>query len=210
MRLLRWFVMASLTFLKSGAPPPLGLALLVIVGVLFSARAEAVTVRDLIELSRAGLSDDVLIELIAVDGSVFNLDAATLRELKAGGVSEKVILAMLRAGRTPVPLPAAAPEMPEAPTIQVDVPPPTIVIQQAPPVVVNVPVPYYVPVVVPDGHRRRRIDRIPDRHPHFVDATPSTVPGRQFINTFGAGVPMGHVEAILHRPKTTCWGNVCW
>jgi len=195
MRLLRRSAMAGLT----------RLALLLMVGLLLGTHAEAVTVRDLIELSRAGLGDDVLIELIAVDGSVFNLDAATLRELKAAGVSEKVILAMLRAGRGQVPTPSAV-AAPQAPEVHVDVPAPTVIVQQAPPVFVNVPVPYYIPVVIPDGHRQRRgftrhVPLQPDR---------SLTPGRQFINTGGAPVPTGHVEAILHRPKTTCWGNVCW
>lgn len=181
------------------------LFLVLVVTALFAGRAEAVTVRDLIELSRAGVSEEVLIELIAVDGSVFNLDAATLRELKTAGVSDKVIMAMLRAGRAPTPPPPSVPAPPDTPDIHVDVPPPTIVVQQAPPVIVNVPVPYYVPIVV--GDHRRVIDRHSARR---ADTTPTLAPGRQFINTFGAGVPKGHVEAILHRPKTTCWGNVCW
>ena len=66
-----------------------------------AARAEALSVRDVIELSRAGLSESVLLALIDVDRSIFAIDTATLKELKAGGVSDTVIVAMIRSGREP-------------------------------------------------------------------------------------------------------------
>ena len=56
----------------------------------------AVSTRDLIELSKAGLGDEVLVALIEADGTVFNLDAPKILELRAAGVSERVITAMLR------------------------------------------------------------------------------------------------------------------
>ncbi len=68
---------------------------------LAAGRAEAVTIHDVIELSKAGLSDQVLVALIEVDRSVFSIDAATLKQLKNGGVSDAVIIAMIRSGRTP-------------------------------------------------------------------------------------------------------------
>ena len=77
--------------------------------VLTSASAGAVSVRDVIELSRAGLSDEVLVALIEVDGTVFSLDAQQLLELKAAGVRDRVLLAMLRSGRSS---PAAQPFVP--------------------------------------------------------------------------------------------------
>jgi hypothetical protein len=64
-------------------------------------RAEAVTLRDIIELSKAGLSDPVLLALIEVDRGVFSIDTATLKVLKDAGVSEAVIVALIRSGRTP-------------------------------------------------------------------------------------------------------------
>src|SRR5215212_833401 len=64
-------------------------------------RAEALTVRDVLELSRAGLGEEVLLALIEVDQSVFPIDSATLRSLKTAGVSERVIVAMVRSARTP-------------------------------------------------------------------------------------------------------------
>jgi hypothetical protein len=64
-------------------------------------RAEAVTLRDIIELSKAGLSDPVLLALIEVDRGVFSIDTETLKVLKDAGVSETVIVALIRSGRTP-------------------------------------------------------------------------------------------------------------
>jgi hypothetical protein len=64
-------------------------------------RAEAVTIRDLIELTRAGLSEQVLLALIEVDRGVFTIDTPTLKKLKEAGVSEAVIVALIRSGRTP-------------------------------------------------------------------------------------------------------------
>ena len=57
-----------------------------------SARAEALTIRDVVELTRAGLGDDVLLALIEVDPSVFPIDTETLKYLKESGVSQRVIV----------------------------------------------------------------------------------------------------------------------
>ena len=59
----------------------------------FGLPAEAETVRDVIELSRAGLGDDVLVAVIETDQSVDRPD-----ELRMAGISERVLIAMLRAG----------------------------------------------------------------------------------------------------------------
>jgi hypothetical protein len=74
--------------------------------------AWAVSTRDLIELSKAGLGDEVLVALVEADGTVFSLDAPKILELRAAGVSERVITAMLKnASRTsPAPSPVAATE----------------------------------------------------------------------------------------------------
>ena len=118
---------------------------------LAAGRAEAVTIRDLIELSKAGLGDEVLIALIEVDRQVFSIDAATLKKMKDAGVSEAVIVALIRSGRTPrvEPAPAAAPEpapQPREPEVIVidhrDAPAPA-------PAPVAYPVPVAVPVYVP-------------------------------------------------------------
>jgi hypothetical protein len=117
--------------------------------------AEAVTIRELIELSKAGLGDEVLVALIEVDRRVFAIDPATLKQLKEGGVSDAVIVALIRSGRTPQaqPVPAAVPPEPEPrkPEVIVDhhdaAPAPA-------PAPVAYPVPVAVPVYVPVGSHR--------------------------------------------------------
>jgi hypothetical protein len=112
---------------------------------LLASRADAVTIRDLIELSKAGLSDQVLVALIEVDRTVYTLDAATLKQLKDAGVSDAVIIALIRSGRTEsaVAGPEQAVEPPPAPDPQ----PQVVVIEHHDPVVQQVPV--VVPVAVP-------------------------------------------------------------
>jgi len=129
------------------------LSVCLVVLALGAGRAEAVTIRDIIELSKAGLGDSVLLALIEVDHSIFAVDAASVRQLKDAGVSDAVIVAMIRSGRqTPTPPPPPAPvamaDPPAAPEPQV------IVIdhhdnaqQQAQVYQVPVAVPVFVPVV---------------------------------------------------------------
>lgn len=114
--------------------------------MLLPGRADAVTVRDVVELTRAGLGEDVLLALIEVDRSIFPIDAATIKELKAAGVSERVIAAMVRSGREvppPEPVPADATE-PPAPQPQV-----VVIDHREPPEVREVQVPVAVPVYIP-------------------------------------------------------------
>ncbi|MGH9408577.1 MAG: hypothetical protein ACRD1V_03905 [Vicinamibacterales bacterium] len=117
--------------------------------------AWAVTVHDVIELSRAGLSDDILLTLIDVDRTVFTIDATTLEALKQAGVSDTVVKAMIRSGRTPAtstPEPVSAQFEPPQPASEP--PAPT---EEAPaaatPIYVSVPVPLGVPVVAPEARR---------------------------------------------------------
>lgn len=112
-------------------------------------RAEAVTIRDLIELSKAGLSDDVLIALIEVDQRVFTLDTATLKQLKQAGVSDPVIVALIRTARprpepAPAGVPAPEPRQPEVIVVDHHDPAPAPAAALAP-----YPVPVAVPVYVP-------------------------------------------------------------
>ena len=91
-----------------------------------NARADT-TASQLVDLSRAGLSDDILVELIESDGSTFQLTAADVLALHREGLSDKVIVAMARTAKKakPVEAPAAAPAPASAPA-------------PAPPTVVNV------------------------------------------------------------------------
>lgn len=71
-------------------------ALLVFATLAVPAAAGAVTLRDLIELSKAGLPDEVLVAVIDADRTIFTLEASQILELKKAGVSKAVLLKMLR------------------------------------------------------------------------------------------------------------------
>jgi len=58
--------------------------------------AHAVTIADLVKLKDAGLTDDILVALIESDGSRFSLTADAIIEVRRQGLSERVILAMLK------------------------------------------------------------------------------------------------------------------
>lgn len=143
------------------------LILLVFVLLPLSAvRADALTLRELIELSRAGLGDDVLVALIEVEKSVFAIDHETIKMLKAEGLSERVMIAMIKSGRTSPP---PAPEAAVAAPVQPPPAPQVVVIEhhaepEEPRVrEVAVPVPVYVavPVHAPVS-RRVRSRRVAD------------------------------------------------
>ena len=114
--------------------------------------AQSLTVKDMIELSKAGLGEEVLLALIDVHTPVFPADPETLRTLKAAGVPSSVIVAMVRSGRMPLPEPPA-PQIIEAPE---PAPAPQVVVveREVEPRVreVAVPVPVYVPVPVRRSH----------------------------------------------------------
>ena len=58
--------------------------------------AHAVSLHDLIDLSRAGLSDDILIALVESERSVFRLTPEDLKQLKAQGLSDRLLLHLLQ------------------------------------------------------------------------------------------------------------------
>jgi hypothetical protein len=108
--------------------------------------AWAVSTRDLIELSKAGLGDEVLLALIEADGTVFNLDAPRILELRGAGVSERVITAMLRNAPPPAPItaPVGAPgPAPAAPPAEQAGDPYFVVIGEKPPAPSPEPTPTY-------------------------------------------------------------------
>jgi hypothetical protein len=119
--------------------------------------ASALTVRDIVELSRAGLGDETLLALIEVDPSVFPIDTATLKSLKTAGVSERVIVAMVRSARTT----GISPEAELMPPPISQPPEPQVVVidhHDAAPEIREVPVavPVYIPVVRESGEHARR------------------------------------------------------
>jgi hypothetical protein len=140
-------------------------ASLVVCLVWMPSEAAAVTLRDVVELTRAGLADDVIIALIEADGTIFSLNAQTVVQLRRDGVSERVIVAMLKSGRA---TPVASQASDSAPAFQPDPAPdppvPQVIVidhhdelHRAPQYVVvpqYVPVPVYIqtPVFVPTDH----------------------------------------------------------
>jgi hypothetical protein len=91
---------------------------LFVLAALIPIPASAITVEEVIALSKAGVSDDVVVALIEQDSTIFSVDASQAVALKREGVSERVVLAMLRSGRQMPPQPGpstAASEMPPAP-----------------------------------------------------------------------------------------------
>lgn len=174
------------------------LPLLLLVLPLFPAHAEALTIRDVVELTRAGLGDDVLLALIEVDRAVFSIDTATLKSLKESGVSEKVILAMIRSGRTQPP-PAPEPIVVNYPPPPQD-PPQVIVIDHREPEVreIVVGVPVYVPVFRSRGVRHTG-PFVPSFQTPFVQPS-----GERFMPTTGlSGYPRSANADIFSRPLST-------
>jgi hypothetical protein len=99
-------------------------AMLFAVAVLaVPAAADAVTIRDIIALSKAGLSDEVLTAVIDADRTIFTLDAEQILELRKAGVSDAVLLKMVRSRREfeasppPPPQETAAPPEEVAPQV---------------------------------------------------------------------------------------------
>lgn len=113
--------------------------------------AHAVTVRDIIELTKAGLPDEIITALIDADRTMFTLDAGQIVELKRAGVTPVVLLKMVRSRREFEPPPADEPVAadPMPPVTQPE-PPQVVVIgaQPSPPPPPEVIVPYYVTVPI--------------------------------------------------------------
>lgn len=156
------------------------LAPLVALVLLFAPTVvRAVTLRDIVELSKAGVSDVVLTALIDADRTMFVLDAQQVLELRAAGVSDAVILKMIQSRREFEP-PAIAPVSPsDTGTL--------VIVGDTPPEatqIVPVVVPYYVPVLVPvdttflrDHPRHSRPHRDGDQRTDR-DATDKDTPAR--------------------------------
>lgn len=127
-------------------------------------RADAVTLQEVIDLTRAGLGEETLLALIEIDPRVYPIDAETLQKLKSAGVSEKVIVAMIKSGRKPAPPPEPAPLVEPEPD-PVPPPPQVIVVEREPrAVAVPVAVPVYIPVERSHSRHGRDV-RDDDRRP---------------------------------------------
>src|SRR5204863_87245 len=77
--------------------------------------------QDVVTLTKAGLSEDVLLAMIQRDKTIFAIDANQLIALKRDGVGEKIVIALLNSGRqeSPVPVPSASANafVPNEPTL---------------------------------------------------------------------------------------------
>jgi hypothetical protein len=72
---------------------------LTLCGVLTPAVASAVTVDQVVELSKAGVSEAVILALIDRDRTVFTIDAGQILTLHRDGLTDRLIVAMLKSGR---------------------------------------------------------------------------------------------------------------
>jgi hypothetical protein len=66
---------------------------------LAPAPASAVTVEEVVSLSKAGISEAVILALIDRDRTVFSIEPDELVALKRDGLSDKLVMAMLKSGR---------------------------------------------------------------------------------------------------------------
>jgi hypothetical protein len=199
------------------------LSALVLVGPL-AGRASAVTIQELLDY-RGKLSDDILIALIESDGSVFHLTIADAAKLRDQGLSERVILAMLKTAQRPTPAvtvnstqspatPTAPTTMPATPvytdpggavdqygqplpTVVTDVPDQGQVVAKTAPVVVNVKQEVTQKVEAPAQNTQ----------PQYA--------GYPFGYPFGFGYPYAGVivpapvvsRAVVSRPVFWGWGG---
>lgn len=72
----------------------------------FATPASAVTLQEVVLLSKSGVSEGVILALIERDQSVFAISAEQLVNLRRQGVSDTVLLAMLKSGKADQPAPA--------------------------------------------------------------------------------------------------------
>ncbi|MCC6491406.1 MAG: glycine zipper 2TM domain-containing protein [Pirellulales bacterium] len=93
------------------------------------AAAQAVTNYDLVDMTRAGLSEELIISTIRARGGRFDLSPNGLIGLKQSGVSDRVVIAAQSMGQGGYisPAPAVAP----APAVVVS-PPPAVYVRPAP------------------------------------------------------------------------------
>jgi hypothetical protein len=93
--------------------------------------AQAVTNYDLVDMTRAGLSEDVIISTVRSRGGRFDLSPSALIALKQNGVSDRVVIAAQSMSPTGYSAPAPAVVMSPSPAVVVS-PPPAVYVRPAP------------------------------------------------------------------------------
>jgi hypothetical protein len=164
-------------------------ALALLIGPAVSS-AYAITIRDLVALSKEGVSDAVLIALIETDGSRFQITADDVRSVRAQGLSDAVIVAMIRTRpilppKEPAAVPAAPAPVPPPEPIAPPAPPQPVIVQ-APPVNVTQTVTQRVEVPY---ERPRQVEQVPVYVPVYVP------------------VPTRPVEVKKEEPVYWGWGG---
>jgi hypothetical protein len=147
-----------------------------------------------VNLSRAGLDDEILIALIQTDGSTFQLTADDILALHRLGLSDRVIRAMQETARKPVAAPAPTPvaepvaaepsfEPPVAEPPIYDAPP----LPMPPPAVVNVYQTVTQRVETPAAHGFQPYYAVPVAVPVYVGAPVVAAPRIQAPTYWGWG-----------------------
>ena len=78
-----------------------------VLAVLPATTASAVTVPEIVSLTKAGVSEQIILAVIERDKTIFSIGPDQLMALQKEGVTDLVILAMLRSGRQDLPMPPA-------------------------------------------------------------------------------------------------------
>jgi len=146
-----------------------------------STPASAITLDEVVALSKSGVSEPVILALIDRDQTLFTLSPAQIVKLQRAGLSDTILLALIKSGHpneTPVQVIQAEPSIggaaPAPPTIAVvghgpDVPNTpmgdAMAYRDSPavqaPLVIAVPIMVPVPYSAP--HTRRRLPQPPER-----------------------------------------------
>lgn len=87
------------------------LAAALVLALIPAATASAVTPQEIVALTRAGVSEPIILALIERDKTIYTIGAEQLLALQKEGLSDTIILAMIRSGRQEPP-PEAAPAPP--------------------------------------------------------------------------------------------------
>ena len=135
------------------------LSALLAIAWLPAATASAVTASEIVSLTKAGVSEPIILALIERDKTIFSIVPDQLIALQKEGVSDVVILAMLKSGREEPPAQAAPAPPTPAPEYQPSEPNIVLIGQgpeqlSAPYAVPTYAVPYFVPVPYAPGRGR--------------------------------------------------------
>ena len=148
--------------------------LMLVLLVCIPATASAVTIDEIVALSKSGVSEQVIVAVIERDQTLFTLPPALIMKLQREGLSDRILLALIKSGHpNEPPAPALAPSAVMPPAAP---PPPAVtVVGHGPelpntltadatpywnlpvapsPMVIPVPVVVPVPVAAPHSHRR--------------------------------------------------------